>query len=222
MTNTVILIPARLKSTRFPEKMLADLNGKTLARHVWEKCISFGYPSYLISDSRKVLNQAPLNVFTQPADNGTDRCSIVAESNAWSYTKYINVQGDMPDITLDIIKAVEKQLDNYDVTTAYTKMTAEKQLDSNSVKMIHNGKTAHWFCRAPLEYGDHHIGVYGYRLESIAKYRYMQKFKEEEKEQLEQLRWIQNDVIMGVTEVEFDGLEINTPEDLEEWKKRNA
>jgi len=220
--STVILIPARLESTRFPEKMLADLNGKTLIRNVWEKCMSFGYTSYVVSDSRKVLNQSPLCLKTQSAENGTERLSIACDNPNLIATKYINVQGDMPDITLDIIKAIEKKLDDYPVATAYTKMTTEKQLDPNSVKMIHNGKTAHWFCRAPLEYGDHHLGVYGYRLEELIKYRELKKYNEEEKEQLEQLRWIQNDVTIGVTEVEFDGLEINTPEDLEEWKKRNA
>lgn len=220
--NTIILIPARLESTRFPEKMLADLNGKTLIRTVWEKCQSFGYPSYVVSDSRTVLNQSPLNLKTQPAENGTERISIASDSSQVTATKIINVQGDMPDITLDIIKAVEKKLDDYSVSTAYTKMSKENQQDPNSVKMIHNGDTAHWFCRAPLEYGDHHLGVYGYRLEQIATYRNLKKYKEEEKEQLEQLRWIQNDVTIGVTEVEFDGIEINTPQDLERWKQNNG
>lgn len=220
--STVILIPARLESTRFPEKMLADLNGKTLIRNVWEKCMSFGYTSYVVSDSRIVLNQSPLTFKTQPAENGTERLSIAVDNPNLIATKYINVQGDMPDITLDIVKAVEEKLDDYPVATAYTKMSDENRKNPSSVKMIHNGDVAHWFCRAPLEYGDHHLGVYGYRLEELSNYRNLKKYKEEEKEQLEQLRWIQNDVTIGVTEVEFDGLEINTPEDLEEWKKRNA
>jgi len=93
--------------------------------------------------------------------------------------------------------------------------------DPNSVKMIHSRGRAHWFLRASLTYGDHHLGVYGYNREAKAMYTTSRKFIEEDIEKLEQLRWIQNGIKIGVVEVEFDGIEINTPEDLEKWQTRN-
>jgi CMP-2-keto-3-deoxyoctulosonic acid synthetase len=87
--------------------------------------------------------------------------------------------------------------------------------------MIHNGKTAHWFLRASLAYGDRHLGVYGYTKFAKSLYEVTEKFLEEDLESLEQLRWIQNHVKIAVTSVEFNGIEINTPEDLKQWKKAN-
>jgi 3-deoxy-manno-octulosonate cytidylyltransferase (CMP-KDO synthetase) len=88
--------------------------------------------------------------------------------------------------------------------------------------MIHSRGRAHWFLRASLEYGDHHLGVYGYNRESKIVYTTSTKFPEEDIEKLEQLRWIQNGQKIGVVEVEFDGIEINSPEDVVKWHKQNA
>ena len=151
-----------------------------------------------------------------------DTVAIVAPSGVLkNYDNYINVQGDMPDITSKIILAVENELHRSDVATAYTPMDFNLRNDPNSVKMIHSRGRAHWFLRASLEYGDHHLGIYGYNREAKAMYNASTKFVEEDIEKLEQLRWIQNGVRIGVVEVEFDGIEINTPEDLEKWQTQN-
>jgi 3-deoxy-manno-octulosonate cytidylyltransferase (CMP-KDO synthetase) len=71
-------------------------------------------------------------------------------------------------------------------------------------------------------YGDHHLGIYGYNRETKAMYSVSRKFIEEDIEKLEQLRWIQNGIKIGVVEVEFNGIEINAPEDLIEWHRRNG
>jgi 3-deoxy-manno-octulosonate cytidylyltransferase (CMP-KDO synthetase) len=159
-------------------------------------------------------------LWTTEAENGTERCMQVIDE-VLQYDRYINVQGDMPDITADIIRAVEKELQKSDVATAYTPMDFNLRNDPNSVKMIHSRGRAHWFLRASLTYGDHHLGVYGYNREAKAMYNASTKFVEEDIEKLEQLRWIQNGVKIGVVEVEFDGIEINTPEDLEKWQTKN-
>ena len=138
------------------------------------------------------------------------------------YDRYINVQGDMPDITTEIIRAVESQLQHSDVSTAYTTMDFNLRNDPNTVKMIHTRGRAHWFCRASLMYGDHHLGVYGYNREAKVMYKNSTKFPEEDIEALEQLRWIQNGIKVGVVEVDFNGIEINTPEDLIAWHHKNG
>lgn len=219
--TTAILIPARLDSTRFPNKMLAKLNGVPLIKHVYDKCVATGLDTFVVTPDIEIADYIPSSLLVGDADNGTERCMLVIDE-VLQYDRYINVQGDMPDITEDIIRAVENELQRSDVATAYTAMDFNLRSDPNTVKMIHSRGRAHWFCRAALPYGDHHLGIYGYNREAKAMYTASTKFAEEELEKLEQLRWIQNGVKLGVVEVEFNGIEINTPEDLAKWHEQNA
>ena len=217
--NTAILIPARLDSTRFPNKMLAELNGVPLIQRVYEKCKQSGLPTYVVTPDERIQELIGEDtILVGDAENGTARCALAADYVNYEY--FINVQGDMPDITSDIILKVNELLNEYDVVTPYTKMSDEQRSDPNSVKIIHNGRTAKWFGRGITGYGDHHLGVYGYKNYLLNSYSSLKVYPEEEIERLEQLRWIQNDVKMGVVEVEFNGIEINTKEDLDKWQKR--
>lgn len=224
--TTAILIPARFASTRLPGKMLADMGGVPLICYVYNKCAASGLDTYVLTDSDKIASVLPIpsaNIIHTRHDheNGTSRCMEAIENNL-NYQKYINVQGDMPDITVDIIKAVEKKLDSFDIATAYTQMNHNHRADPSVVKMIHNGDFAHWFLRAGISYGDRHLGIYGYTKFASKLYAVAKKFAEEDIEKLEQLRWIQNAIKIGITPVEFDGIEINTPEDLKLWKIKNC
>jgi len=217
--NTAIVIPARLDSTRFPNKMLAELNGVPLIQRVYERCKESGLSTYVVTPDEKIKELIGKDtILVGDAENGTARCALAAEYI--NYENFINVQGDMPDITSDIILKVNELLNEYDVVTPYTKMSNEQRSDPNSVKIIHNGRTAKWFGRGITGYGDHHLGVYGYKNYLLNSYSSLKVYPEEEIERLEQLRWIQNDVKMGVVEVEFNGIEINTKEDLDKWQKR--
>ena len=222
--STAIIIPARLNSTRFPKKMLAELNGYPLIKHVFDKCWNAGYETYVLTDSNEIADILPSKrviMTSAEHENGTSRCMEVIDE-VLQYDRYINVQGDMPDITPEIIRSVEVELQHSDVSTAYTPMDFNLRSDPNCVKMIHNRGRAHWFLRASLTYGDHHLGVYGYNREAKAMYTVSRKYIEEDIEKLEQLRWIQNGIKVGVVEVEFNGIEINTPEDLKLWEKTNT
>lgn len=224
--TTAILIPARLNSTRFPKKMLADLNGVPLIQHVYQKCAATGLDTYVLTDSDEIASVLPIDskfiiMSENYHNNGTSRC-MEAIGNPLEYDWFVNVQGDMPDITKDIIFAVRDSLKHSDVSTAYTKMNNIDRADPNIVKMIHSRERVHWFLRAPLSYGDRHLGVYGYTRMIKSIYSVSKKFPEEDIEKLEQLRWIQNGIRLGVVEVEFDGIEINTPDDLEYWKRLNS
>ena len=219
--TTAILIPARINSSRFPRKMLAELNGYPLIKHVFDKCWNAGYETYVLTDSNEIADILPSKrviMTSAEHENGTSRCMEVID-DVLQYDRYINVQGDMPDITPEIIRSVELELQHSDVSTAYTPMDFNLRSDPNCVKMIHNRGRAHWFLRASLTYGDHHLGVYGYNREAKAMYTVSRKYIEEDIEKLEQLRWIQNGIKIGVVEVEFNGIEINTPEDLKLWEK---
>ena len=221
--TTAILIPARIDSSRFPEKMLAKLDNRPLIKYVYDKCASTGLDTYVLTDSKRVQSLFPEKntILTKDADNGTERCMSVIDS-VLEYDRYINVQSDMPDINENIIRAVEEELQRSEVSTAYTTMDFNLRNDPNTVKMIHTRGRAHWFLRASLTYGDHHLGIYGYNREAKIMYGASKKYPEEDIEKLEQLRWIQNGVKLGVVEVEFNGIEINTPQDLEKWQKANG
>jgi len=216
--NTAILIPARLDSTRFPNKMLAELNGVPLIQRVYEKCKQSGLSTYVVTPDEQIKDLIGKDtILVGDAENGTARCALATDFVNYEY--FINVQGDMPDITSDIILKVNELLNEYDVVTPYTKMSNEQRSDPNSVKIIHNGRTAKWFGRGITGYGDHHLGVYGYKNYLLSSYSSLKVYPEEQIERLEQLRWIQNNVTIGVVEVEFKGVEINTQEDLNTWHK---
>ena len=218
--RTAVLIPARYDSSRLPGKMLLELIGKPLVRHVFDICEQSGYDTYVLTDNDLVAEAVPRFIKTGPAENGTERCCYAM--NDLAYDRFINVQGDMPDITVDIIKSVADMLDNYSVSTAYTHMPENKLNDPNTVKLIQTNGLAHWFGRMSVKYGYHHLGVYGYRREMKNIYLTATQHQEERTEKLEQLRWIQNGYKIGCAFVNFDGLEINTAEDLREWHKKNS
>ena len=166
--KTAILIPARIQSSRFPEKMLQPIGKDPLILHVYNKCVQSGLDTFVLTDSKRVASIIPNAIMTDDADNGTERCCQVM--NKLEYDQFVNVQGDMPDIAPNMIVSILEVLGNYKVATIFTDMPEEKQKDPNTVKLITNGKEAHWFCRASLDYGVHHLGVYGYKKEMADVY----------------------------------------------------
>ena len=223
--RVAICIPARMASTRFPDKPLALLNGQPMIKRVYERCLESNLDTYVLTDSKRVASLFPNEncvIQDDPFENGTERCAGFPYMNRSD--AIINVQGDMPDITVDIIKAVANGIfiNDSQITTVYKKMNKDLQKDPNRVKLIHTHDKAHWFCRAGLEYGAHHLGVYGYTRQALSAYSKLHVCNEENIEKLEQLRWLQNNYTMSVYEVKFNGMEINTPEDLIEWHKQNS
>lgn len=224
--TTAILIPARYNSSRFPGKPLrAVLNGVPLVRQVYSQCKLAGFPVFVLTDDEQIadeFNEDVVYIDDEPYDNGTERCAGAVKK--WrrldQFTHFINVQGDMPDVTAEMIHSVQKGLLTYSVHTLYTDLPETLKRNPNTVKMIHNGRRAIWFGRG-FEYGDQHLGIYGYDRPSLLQYQLLEKSNEESIEKLEQLRWYTSESItIGISKVEFNGVEINTPEDMEEWHAR--
>ena len=157
-------------------------------------------------------------------DNGTERCGGAV--NKWdkldNYDQFINVQGDMPDVTKQMIERCVEWLKHYPISTVYTNMPKELQNDPNSVKLIRAGDQCLWFGRGMTGYGDWHLGVYGYRRNPLEFYHTYEIEQEEQVEKLEQLRWLKNGWQIGLKSVQYNGTEINTPEDLQEWHNKNS
>ena len=219
--KTAILIPARYGSTRFPGKPLVNLGGIPMIRHVYERCRKTGYDTYVLTDDKRIAEKfEPYQVYIDLGDyeNGTERCAGAVASRVFDeYDQFINVQGDMPDVTKEMIEKCIFSLRHYSVSTVFTKMPEEKQNDPNSVKMVRAGDQALWFGRGMTGYGDWHLGVYGYRKNALQQYNHLRVEKEELVESLEQLRWLKSGWQIGCLSVQFNGVEINTPEDVEVW-----
>ncbi len=226
--KTAIFIPARYNSTRYPGKPLTMLNGKTMIQRVAETCKSSGYDTYVLTDNKTIAQAAQaagvgFYIDTENYDNGTERCAGAILSRKFKgYDSFVNVQGDMPDVTVAMIEKALMAVKYYSVGTVFTDMPKDKQNDLNSVKMVRAGDQALWFGRGMTGYGEWHLGVYSYRKNALESYAHLRIEKEEQVEKLEQLRWLKNGWQIGCYRVNFKGVEINTPEDVQEWEKINT
>ena len=142
MTSTAILIPARLESKRYPNKMLVSLDGTPLIKRVFDICNSTDFNTYVVTDSEEIASMVPNYILTDEARNGTERCAIAARDLHYDY--YINVQGDMPDITVRMINTIADYLRYYPITTLFTDMPKSQQDDPSTVKLIRAGDQALW------------------------------------------------------------------------------
>lgn len=223
MTSTAILIPARYNSKRFPGKPLVDLGGVPMIKRVFNTCKSTGLDTYVLTDDMRIFTlfgerQCWIDQ-TKEFANGTERCAAaVTDANfieyIGNYDNFINVQGDMPDVTVEMINRV-REIVHQGVVTLWTDMPKELQSDPNCVKVVHNNVRAHWFGRG-LTLGDQHLGVYGYTRKMLEKYGTTQD-KYENHEGLEQLRWIAMGHKVHLRKTDFNGIEINAHEDMEKW-----
>ena len=225
MTSSAILIPARYASTRLPGKPLAMLDGVPMIKRVYDACTASKLPTYVLTDDQRIANvfqNTSVIIDDADYDNGTERCAGAIDLDYMQkYDQFINVQGDMPDVTVEMIDQVLWHLKHYSVTTVFTDMPVEKQQDPNSVKMVRAGDQALWFGRGMTGYGDWHLGIYGYKRNSLEMYSGLEISQEEEVEKLEQLRWLKNGWQIGCLSVQYNGVEINSPEDVEEWHSKH-
>ena len=224
MKSTAILIPARYGSTRYPGKPLAMLDGVPMIKRVYDACVASKIPTYVLTDDMRIFNLFGSDkcwIDQKEYDNGTERVAGAIQNDFFNeYDQFINVQGDMPDVTLQMIERCVEWLKYYQISTVYAEMPKAMQDDPNSVKMVRAGDKALWFGRGLTGYGHWHLGVYGYKRNPLLFYRGMEVTQEEQVEKLEQLRWLKAGWDIGCSCVEFNGIEINSPEDLKAWNER--
>ena len=226
MSKTAILIPARYESTRFPGKPLAMLDGVPMIKRVYDACVASKIPTYVLTDDLRIFDLFDANncwIDQAEYENGTERCAGAIQNAFFSdFDQFINVQGDMPDVTLALIENCIAKLEDYPITTVFTPMPEQMQNDPNSVKMVRAGDQALWFGRGMTGYGEWHLGVYGYKRTALARYLKMKVEVEESVEKLEQLRWLKAGWPIGCSSVYFNGVEINSPEDVDTWHNLNS
>ena len=204
------------------------LDSVPMIKRVYDACTASKIPTYVLTDNKTIaqcIQSAGGKVYIDSTDyaNGTERCAGAIKSNLFDkYDQFINVQGDMPDVTLQMIERCVEWLKYYPISTVWTDMPKEMQNNPDSVKMVRAGDQCLWFGRGMTGYGHWHLGIYGYRREALELYSDLEVTEEETIEQLEQLRWLKSGWQIGCSSVYFKGVEINSPEDVDVWHKQNC
>lgn len=225
MPTMRIVIPARMKSTRLPNKPLAMIGDKTLIEHVYAKACSTEYPVTVLTDNSELIDRFPqwdIRLTPEACATGTDRIAYVV--NDFEEDIIVNCQGDLPFIDpyqiVDAALVLERT--GADVGTLVHELSPSSEKDPNTVKAIccqvapdidPNIMRAHWFCRASLSYGYHHVGVYAYKRESLLILS-NERTPHEIAENLEQLRWIELGYKIAALKTTVVPPEVNTEEDL--------
>ncbi len=236
--KTIAVIPARYASTRFPGKVLADLCGKPMIQHVWEKAMASKADEVLIAtDDEKVVEAVTgfggKAVMTSPNHpSGTDR--IFEAVSGTDAEIIINVQGDEPLIPVEVIdQLIDKMQDNPELemgTVAVPRPRVDIENDPNRVKAVFadNGM-ALYFSRSMVPYlrdgGKDttvylHWGIYAYRRDILQRFVELPEGRLEQCEKLEQLRALENGIGIFVLTSNLENIGVDTPEDLEQAAAR--
>ncbi|MCD4707970.1 MAG: 3-deoxy-manno-octulosonate cytidylyltransferase [Candidatus Sabulitectum sp.] len=230
MAGTVVLIPARMESTRLPGKPLADICGRSMILRVLDGA-SRANPGRLAvaTDSRRieeeVLSAGYEAVFTGPAASGTQRVYMAWKALGCPGERIINLQGDEPFIQPDWVEALAGQdMHPNSVVTLAREVTADSGASSSVVKVVMNSTgEALYFSRSLIPWGAdfvfHHVGVYCFTPESICLCAGAPQGKLSLQERLEQLSWMENGVKITVIPGDWNAMGVDTPDDLEEARK---
>lgn len=246
--NPIILVPARLKATRLPDKPLADIHGEPMIVHVWRRACEAGLGPVLVAAGEQsivdaVVKAGGLAVLTRPDHpSGSDRIfeALQGYDPAGKYDAVINVQGDLPTIEPDAVRAAMAPLDDasVDIATIAAEITREEEKTEPSVvKAVvaftrggANGVPpmgrALYFTRATAPTGPgplyHHIGLYAYRRAALEKFVRLKPGILEQRERLEQLRALENGMRIDVARVDTVPLGVDTQDDLERARRMLA
>ena len=223
------VVPARLNSKRLPRKILADLNGKPLIAHVMERALEAKSLDKVIlavdsEETIKTLEQYNFDMVLTSSDHvsGTDRIAEVIDEIPDAEI-IINIQGDEPLIEAGVIDSLVDSFNDSTVnisTIVSTKLTVSDLLNPNVVKAIVNEyQDAIEFKRNifDLEIGGvyRHVGIYGFRRESLIAFTRLDPSVREVESRLEQLRALENGMPIRATVTNYDSHSVDTQADLD-------
>ena len=238
--NTAIIIPARLASTRLPNKPLLPINGKPMILHVWEQAVAAEIGEVIVAtDSdqiKQVISEAGGNCELTRSNHqsGTDRIYEALENfdQDKNINFIVNLQGDLPQINRECLSSVVNLLSDEaaEVSTLVCEMTDHDEINSKSiVKAIADinpntkiGRAIN-FTRTPEASINgnylHHIGLYAYTRSALEKFVHLAPSTREIDQKLEQLRALDNQMRIDIQLIDFLPLGVDTPEDLEKMQK---
>ena len=241
---TVVMIPARLRSTRLPDKPLAEIGGVPMIVHVWRRACEAAVGPVIVACAEAAIAEAVeahggTGVLTDPdLPSGTDRIfqALRRLDPERRFARVINLQGDLPTLEPAAIRTVLEPLDQLGTdlgTLAVATEDPQEKADPNVVKAIIAFDPARprlgralYFTRATAPSGDgplyHHIGIYAFSREALERFATLPPSPLERRERLEQLRALEAGLSIGVALVDTNPLGVDTPDDLARARKELA
>ncbi len=231
--NPMLLIPSRLGATRLPNKPLADIHGRPMILHVWERAMRAAVGRVVVAtDAEEVavlIRAAGGEAVLTRADHasGSDRIweALTTLDPDGAHDVIVNLQGDMPTFDPTLVRRVLEPIAMADITTLVAPITRPEEItDPAVVKPVlafhapDRGR-ALYFSRATVPAGEgphyHHIGIYAYHRAALARFVSLPPSPLELREKLEQLRALEAGMRIEAVVVETVPLGVDTPEHLD-------
>ncbi|HWY60712.1 MAG TPA: 3-deoxy-manno-octulosonate cytidylyltransferase [Rhizomicrobium sp.] len=232
--NPILLIPARMASARLPGKPLADIAGRPMIVRVWERAMAAKLGPVVVAAGEPeivacIAAAGGRAVLTDPAlPSGSDRIFAALQSldPERRHDVIVNLQGDLPALESETIRAVVDALSGADIATLAAEITDPAERDNPAVvKAVvawdGGGKKgrALYFTRTRAPSGEgplfHHIGIYAFTRSALARFVALPPSPLEKREKLEQLRALEANMRIAVARVDRVPLSVDTPADLE-------
>ena len=231
-SKTAIFIPARMKSSRFPGKPLAPIDGIPMVVYCARNAIQTGLDVFVCTDSEEIIAVCSLYnvkaILTPECETGTDRIALASKDMDLEYI--INLQGDEPLIDCDSLNSFismitllkeEKNL----IISAVTDVNSEEAFDPNNVKcvLIKNKSIIQYLSRKPLLNSTEEdlkpsyfkqLGLYAMSKNNLNLFANMQKGDLEAAEKVELLRWIEHGNKLAPFHIKKETVSVDTPNDL--------
>ena len=240
MQRTLVVIPARMQASRLPGKPLVEIAGEPLIVHVWRRAMAAETGRVVVAtDTEEIVaavRKAGGEAVLTRADHasGSDRVfeAVNHVDPEGDFEIILNLQGDLPAMEPGIVRDCLAPLQDKGpqiATIAAVITVAENRTDPNVVKVVGaptqvpGRLRALYFTRATAPAGDgplyHHFGMYAYRRSALERFVSLRPSTLEKREQLEQLRALEDGMRIDVTLVDSVPVEVNTPEDLERARR---
>ena len=235
MSEVLIVIPARYGSTRLPGKALKLLAGRPVVQHVWEACVKANVGEVLIATENQIVVDSAAQfgakavLTSESCQSGTDRVYEAAKNRPEQII--INVQGDEPFIAPSTVQKIARLLQqdpSCDIASAVAPTLDENKInDPNCVKAVLNKQgRALYFSRSRVPYKRElteenkkvpywqHCGIYGYQRKALERFVSLPPSPLEQLERLEQLRALEDGMVLKCVVIESAGPAIDTAHDL--------
>lgn len=234
------IIPARYGSSRFPGKPLANINGTTMIERVYaQSCKAKMLSEVIVATDDERIEKAvryfggKVILTSLQHQSGTDRCAEVVEKMPENWEIIVNIQGDEPLIFPEQIDQLVQCFDQVEteIATLIKVISSQEEVENpNVVKVVvNNTNKALYFSRSPIPYYRErnisflngpanyfkHIGMYGYRSETLLKLSKLPLSDLEKMEALEQLRWLQHGYAIQTAVTDYQNISVDVPEDIE-------
>lgn len=236
LPNALVVVPARMASTRLPGKPLADIAGAPMIVHVWRRAVEAGVGPVIVACAEREIADAVTGaggraVLTYPDHpSGSDRIfeALQTVDGEGTFEVVVNMQGDLPTLDPSLLRAAIKPLASpaVDIGTLVAPIADPAERDDPNVVKVAAGFAAGtdvaralYFSRSPIPWGDgllyHHIGLYAYRRAALNRFVQLPPGLLERRERLEQLRALEYGMRIDAALVDTVPLGVDTQADLD-------